>query len=1564
MDQDSSSSSTLSLLQRLTRTREEFEAEWRAGRRPVIEEWLERAPSDDRPDLLRVLVAAEIQLRSEHGETLSPREYLRRFPADGSTIALAFQPTESAGWSLGLTGLNPSDAPTGEYPRQSDSLATSVEPSPPGSHVTEPDVGGPPPASPSKPRYFGRYRVVGRLGAGAFGRVYLASDEMLNRTVAIKAPSPALFRSSRQVRMFLDEARMAAKLNHPAIVGVYDVGRQDDGTIYIVLEYVEGEPLSRMLEAGTLSVDRLAGLLAGVSEAVHHAHEKGLVHRDLKPGNIVVDTNGNPHVADFGLALHVDVQHRHCGEIAGTATYMAPEQVRGEAHRLDGRTDVWALGIILYRALCGRTPFSGDTEEVFDAILHHDPRPVRQVNDAIPRELERICLKCLSKRMSDRYESAFDLAGDLRQWLAGAHGAAASSESVSIQVACKGLRSFEEDDADGFVSLLPGPRGRDGLPESIRFWKSRIETSAADSAFSVGLIYGPTGCGKSSFVKAGLLPRLDSAVRTIYVESSAQGTEAKLLAALRREYPDVAIDHGLDLAAAAIRERRRPAGDKLLIVLDQFEQWLHHHADGRDSQLLRALRQCDGDALSALVLVRDDFWMAVTRFMRALEVPLVEGQNCAAVELLDASHARKVLTRFGYAFGKLPDGANGPDASRFMDEAVSGLAGPDGRVIPVRLILFAEMVRNRPWVPETLRSLGGIEGIGVMFLDETFGERSAPLAYRLHRASVLAVLRALLPEPPSDLKGAQQSRSALQEAAGYADRPADFDQLLHILDNELRMVTPVDADVPDGAPSGPDDPPAEAHYQLTHDYLVSPLRQWLTRKQRETRAGRAELRLAERTARWTSTPERRQLPTSWEWLAIRAFTSPAGWTPTQRTMMRAATRYYVQTAAALLASLFIGIAALAFERRHAAHGLAQARVQEQVRQLWNVDFGYLPALLDRLDEHPDLSQALVSEHLRRPSTRAAERVRGELALARRGAADLNYLSARLLDAHGPEHATLRTELRPSKARLVPGLWSVLADAHAPGSRRLAAAAALVDYEPTGPGWAAAARPIVRDLIAQNPLLATDWVQDLLPVRAVLRDALVQAFSDPTVDEAQKSLAASILADYGAADERYLSDDLLAELVLDANRAQSSMLMPLINRQRAKMVGRLERALAKAIPLIPDDGHRREVDRHANAAETLLRLGRADAFWPMLKQSEDPRLRTRLIDRGAPGLASWQQLSARLAAEKDGTVRQAILLSLAESHGAPDALDRLAVDEGLLAIHKADPDPGVHSAAEWMLNRRGLGEKITATKRALAGEPPNGKRWFITSQLQTMIVIPAPVTFLMGSPGHEAWHESNEPLREVTIDHPFAISAQEVSIENFKAFRDDVRFDEKIQQNVQCAVAFVSWFDAAMYCRWLSEQDEEKIPEAQRCYPPVDEINKDMTLSADHLSRQGYRLPTEAEWEYAARAGALTRWFFGDSVASLDFYAWSGRNSEEHIRPGGQLRPNPLGLFDVYGNVEEWCDVVRLPSSIVKRSFRGGSYRSGPRYLRSAWTAGAEADKSVSVQGFRIVRILPRPATDD
>ena len=457
-----------------------------------------------------------------------------------------------------------------------------------------------------------------------------------------------------------------------------------------------------------------------------------------------------------------------------------------------------------------------------------------------------------------------------------------------LKIVPKGLRSFDAEDQDFFLELLPGPRRGDGLPESVHFWKLRIEEMDPDKTFRVGYIFGPSGCGKSSLVKAGLLPRLSKPIISIYIEATGEETEARLLRGLRKQYPDLPADLDLRTALVAAREKIRVGSNKILLVIDQFEQWYHAKGAEPGTELAKALSECDGGRVQAIILVRDDYSMALHRFMAAIGVRQNQDQNFAVVDLFDLQHARKVLIEFGRGYGMLPDDPKEMTGAQneFLDRTIEGLS-QEGRVISVRLALFAEMLKGKPWTPETFEQVGGAEGVGVTFLEETFSARTAPPSYRIHQKAAQAVLRALLPEAGSNIKGNMRSYNELLVVSGYGFRPNEFDELLRILNSELRLISPIE---PEGSESDGQTktPVGEKFFLLTHDYLVPSIREWLTRKQKETRRGRAELRLAERSALWNAKPENRLLPSFWEWVTIGLLTRKKDWTDSQRRMMKRA----------------------------------------------------------------------------------------------------------------------------------------------------------------------------------------------------------------------------------------------------------------------------------------------------------------------------------------------------------------------------------------------------------------------------------------------------------------------------------------------------------------------------------------------------------------------------------------------------------------------------------------------------------------------------------------------------
>jgi formylglycine-generating enzyme required for sulfatase activity len=925
----------------------------------------------------------------------------------------------------------------------------------------------------------------------------------------------------------------------------------------------------------------------------------------------------------------------------------------------------------------------------------------------------------------------------------------------------------------------------------------------------------------------------------------------------------------------ALRQGRfLESGQKVLLVLDQFEQWLHARRDEENAELVQALRQCDGGRVQCVVLVRDDFWMAVTRFLMELEVDLVQGRNAAAVDLFPLRHAERVLAAFGRAFGALPEEASKTTRQQqeFLNQAVAGLS-QEHKVICVRLALFAEMLKGRPWTPATLKEVGGTAGVGVTFLEDTFSSPTANPKHRLHQKAARAVLQALLPEAGTDIKGTMRSHAELLAASGYANRPREFDDLLRILDGELRLVTPTD---PEGQEDDPQAPSASAgtarYYQLTHDYLVPSLRDWLTRKQKETRRGRAELLLADRAAVWNARPENRQLPSLLQWSNIRWLTRSKDWTPPQRRMMRRATRYHaVRAAALLLMVLLLGWGGY--------EGYGRLRAEHLVDSLVTADTADVPRLVEQLPGYRRWTDGLLRRHLQNSPPNTKEHLYASLALAAVDQGQVEYLSWRLLLAGPAEVVVIRDTLFPYRDALSEQLWGVLEDRNGDPDQRLRAACVLACFAPDDPRWDKVGGEVAAKLVTENALVLGQWVDALRPVRRVLLPPLATFLED---DKRGAEHRRTIAGFYGT----YAADSPGAFAPLEKRLAEESA------------------------PDAADDAKLALARRQANIGVALVFMGRGDKVWPLLRHSPDPTRRSYIIDRLGPGGVAPRVLIDRLDGQTELSVRRALLLALGEydpERLLPAERDRLV--GRLAALYRDAPDPGIHGAAGWLLRRWGQQGKVENIDRTLATRKPEGDRqWYVNGQGQTFVIVPRGEFDMGDGPGR----------KRVRVDHRFALAARDVTVAEFRQFRKDHHYFKEYAPTEDCPVNMVTWYDAAAYCNWLSKQ--EGIAQDQWCYLPNEKGDyaegmklaadwrkrTGYRLAADWRKRTGYRLPTAAEWEYVCRAGSVTHWSMGTAEELLLKYAWTAANYLGRPHPVGLLRPNDLGLFDIHGNVWQWC----------------------------------------------------------
>jgi formylglycine-generating enzyme required for sulfatase activity len=1335
-----------------------------------------------------------------------------------------------------------------------------------------PPAGSPTPGLPPADTAPPGYVIEGELGRGGMGVVYRALQVQLNRTVALKMIRDSGLAGVEERVRFLAEAEAVAAIKHPGIVQIYYIGKHN-GLPFFALEFCPGGSLVAKLAGKPVPGLEAAHLIEQVARAVHAAHSAGIVHRDLKPGNILLAADGSPRVTDFGLAKRLEAGEgmTQTGAVMGTPPYMAPEQARGLGKHIGPAADVYAVGAILYECLTGRPPFLAATSaETLLQVLEQEPVSVRQLQPAVPADLETICLKCLHKEPARRYASALELAEDLRRFQAGEPIVARPVSRVERAVKWMRRNPVLARAVALLVvlSLLAG---------TLITWQWRRAVAALDRAeqeqrqralsqvmalrdAAPGAV--PTILADLQDSRAEVLPHL----RELYAETSDRGKRMRLALALLPTQPDLVRD---ELAAWMLQV---PEPAEVLVIRDALQP----HA----AALVKQLWQKAGDRKTP----------PAERFRALVGLATFDTDN---------PHWKK----------KDPG---------LLDE-----------------LLTANPLHVGTWI----RALRPVRKVLIGPLEEVFrGQRLVE-----HKQVAALVL------------------------ADYAfDQP---DLLADLL---------LDADPKQYA-------------------LLWPVMQ----KYRAQAVRRMRQELARMPDYWKDAP----LPPAWKEPAVEL----------KRTVEQAG-GVVAERFALCQALPLVRLKAVTEELRGSGYRPVRVRpyaVGAEVRVAvvwtrdgrdWQLEVEQSADALAKRDGHwqkegyipADVAQCRLSLRERTPCYAGV--------WVRAGKGEQGVLHVGLSER---EHSARKDELK--KKGLVP--WTVQGLAAPDGTLRYSGvwrqgpgqpekgevtAAAAIVHSAT---WAwASPRATVADCalalwVAKSPITTTAANTEPEHAGKVFdEDALLV-----DVDVCQ----AGPLRRYASVwhDDATRCAVGLHGLKLEAHLTRCQELAGQGYRPVALAVtsvsGERDRVAASVWhrPVLTLPQTERAARRQASAAATLLHLGQTKEVWPLFLPRRDPTLRSYLVQRTGLVGVDAPLLVERLKGEQNASARAALIVALGEySEKELPAKLRQSLVKKLLEWYRHDPDPGVHGAIDWLLRHAkegpndrplhwGQAKQLEQIDQELRRRDPDAKRrWYVNGQGQTMVLVPGPGEFRMGSP--HTYTERYMPLERPhrrRIGRSFALASKPVTVAQWQQFlkerpkvpRD---YNQRYGPDTNGPIINVSWYMAAQYCNWLSEK--EGIPKEQWCYPEnPDEIKAGMKPYPDYLKRRGYRLPTEAEWEYACRAGTLSSRYFGSSEELLPRYAHYLSNSQDRTWPVGQKRPNDLGLFDMYGNVWNWCQEVRLDdypqttagqpaedqedtriiSDVQSRITRGASFIYHAPYVRSA-TRDSEgpANRPYSV-GMRLCR---------
>lgn len=1355
-----------------------------------------------------------------------------------------------------------------------------------------------------------RYRIEGEIGKGSFGTVYRGWDTQLERAVAVK-----VLRADQPSDSLFTEARLVASLENPGIVSVYDCGIEEGGRAFFVTAIVNGLDLRDWLKTIDRSeYARVCRLFASLCRSLDRAHQAGVVHRDIKPGNIIVQEGDEPVLLDFGLATR-DWQSGKKGELVGTPAYMSPEQARGEGHLVDARSDIFSIGILLLESLAGQLPWeSHSSREMIREIAHGQVRTARHFDELIPIEIDRICSKATATAMFDRYGSAAELAADLA-WFIDENPRPDRQRAI----APRGLQPYTCDDAESYWQLLPGQRNAKGEPDRVRWWLDRLQDGNG-IARNVLVLYGPSGSGKSSLLGAGVIPFADSSrTRCVEIDTSELSESKSLSQQLAAWLSELPGNGSLAEQFASVRNSGDAKNEtrRTVIVFDQFEQIFRAGFEESREELFRAMRQADGERLQFVLVVRDEFWSAISDWMRRLESPLRDGRNAMALGKFNRSHAMQVMRVWAEALSvSVKDD--------FVAKAVDSVADGE-RVVPVRLALLARILGEEDWTDQQLNQISSHSSPSGYYLDSVLGDL-APSAQRKLVQPAKEILRSLTPAS-GQIRGPSKSKQELLVAcrdAGQRVTKADFEILLDLLERQLHLLTPVENE------NAIDESQSSMQYQLPHDFLVSEIRRWLETQDRQSLAGRASSDLRFAASRWTEDHRTSNLAGPIDCLRFSLFARSAGIKGVERQFLISSARKHL-----LRSLLVVAMAASLFAVFQTV--LQRSRGYEIVQRLLSCTWDDLPAVVEESRKNKNWTQGPLDVAMEKASIDEAgyeQRDRIALALLRDNPSQSAWLAERLALMTPQANLVFAGQmgldlLEKDRSAVASQLAAIASDETQTGTERLKAAIAIGLLAPEHSYWSQSSEQVCQLLVDANPTDLGWLAKGLFPVRKQLVEALTRGRDQR--DAARNRTATFLLAEF-AADDPEAQIDLIEEAAIVHLDAIFSTIRDTDSRGNLDRMLKVRFAASVAkwnLGQVEKANEARESSsvalarRIGNLGAALILRGHGESVVEQLRFRENPTVRSYLIHCYAAGNGPAQPLVDMLAADTlTDDVAAAILQmigSLPASSKVPSSIRELAKQ-----LYRNSENAELNSTAEWFLRRHGYQADLDdATMPAAIG--------FRTSEGHTMIRLPGGIKARVGGSAGDRNQLPNEKPHDIDVPDNVFISRDELTarqLAQFIASTEGESSHQFVNRSPHDREVRMGFFIAAAYCNWLSEK--EGIPEDQWCYLPNrgGEIGPGMRIADDHLQRSGFQIPTADLWEYACRGGASSPRPFGIGLElSSRYVRWSGSSSSSRQRSTARL-PNAFGLVDMLGNGAEWS--TGLVDGMMEGPNRSPDFNSPPR----------------------------------